>query len=126
MAEEVKALKREIRQKTRIAHRDNIHSIFENKDGDAPGGGLKRFWPYIKKQKKLNSGFPPLKDNVILITDPKGKAKILNKQFGQAFSDGKVCKEEISRQNVPLRIVSSPLYLTYPLQTKECESCYQI
>ena len=71
-----KMLKKEIRQKTRRAHWDYIHSLFLKKDDEAPGAGMKRFWSYVKKQRKSNAGVPPLKDNGVLITDSKQRVRL--------------------------------------------------
>ena len=55
LEDEVRTLKKEIRKMTRRAHWDYIHSLFVKKDDEAPSGGMKRFWSYIKK----NNGSQP-------------------------------------------------------------------
>ena len=88
--DEVKSLKREIRKKIRREHWDHVHSLFITKEDEAPSEREKRLFSYMKTQKKTNFGIPPLKENGILITDPKEKAEVLNREFDLAFSDGKV------------------------------------
>ena len=70
--------------------------------------GIRRIWSYVKKQRKSNSGVPPLKDNGVLITDAKGKAELLNRQFDQAFSDGKVYTDENIKQKCSVEDVLHP------------------
>ena len=102
LKEEIRKLKREIRRKTRRSHWDFINQLFVKKDGEEGGQHLKRFWSYAKKQRKTNFGVPPLKVNGKLISDAKGKAEILNKQFDQAFSEGKVYDSESIKEKCSL------------------------
>eukprot|EP00745_Piridium_sociabile_P045807 TRINITY_DN9988_c0_g1_i5.p1 TRINITY_DN9988_c0_g1~~TRINITY_DN9988_c0_g1_i5.p1 ORF type:complete len:555 (+),score=115.26 TRINITY_DN9988_c0_g1_i5:397-2061(+) len=50
---------------------------------------MKRFWAYIKQQRKTNTGIPPLKDHGRLVTDSDAKAEVFNSQFNSAFSAGR-------------------------------------
>ncbi|CAH1245879.1 Hypp7594 [Branchiostoma lanceolatum] len=45
-------------------------------------------WTYVKHQRSTTTGVPALKSNGKLVTDPKKKAELLNKQFYSAFSEG--------------------------------------
>jgi hypothetical protein len=47
---------------------------------------MKKFWTYIKHQRKDNSGAPSLKLNGKLYCNPTTKSNILNQQFKSAFS----------------------------------------
>jgi len=46
----------------------------------------KKFWQHIKATKKDRVGTAPLKDNGVLISDAKGKAAILNRQYQSVFT----------------------------------------
>jgi hypothetical protein len=45
-----------------------------------------RFWSYIKSVRKDTSGISPLKDQGLFVSDPKGKAEILNRQYSSVFT----------------------------------------
>ena len=47
----------------------------------------KRFWSYIRSQKKDQIGIPVLKDGVEEISDSKRKAEILSKQYETVFTE---------------------------------------
>ena len=44
------------------------------------------FWPYVKSQRKENSGISDLLENGKIVTDPTDKTNILNTQFLKVFS----------------------------------------
>ena len=46
----------------------------------------KRFWTYVKSKKKDTSNIAPLRENGTLISDAKGKANILNRQYCSVFT----------------------------------------
>ena len=46
----------------------------------------KNFWSHIKATKKDRSGTAPLKEHGLLVSDAKGKASILNRQYQSVFS----------------------------------------
>ena len=92
LKDEVKMLKKEIQKKLRRAKWDYTNRLFAQEEGESNRNlGKKRFWTYIKHQRKSQTGIHPLKDVLKgeLITDPEGKAELLSKQFKKAFSDGK-------------------------------------
>ena len=108
MKEEIRVLKREIQRRNRRAYWDHINTLFVKKDNEAPNSNSKRFWSYIKKQRKSNIGVPPLKENGILITDPTEKANVLNRQFDHAFSEGKVYTSESIKNKCSLPSTNCP------------------
>ena len=63
LKEEVRLLKKEIRRKIRRAHWNSINRLFAGTVGQAPYGRMKKFWSYVKRQRKSNFGVPPLKEN---------------------------------------------------------------
>ena len=46
----------------------------------------KGFWSYIKKLKKDSCGITPLKEDGQMVSDNKGKADILNRQYQSVFT----------------------------------------
>ena len=46
----------------------------------------KKFWSYVKSQRKENSGISHFLENGKTVTDPTEKANILTTQFSKAFS----------------------------------------
>ena len=62
-----------------------------NHDEDSKNSSLsKNFWKYIKSRKKNSMGISPLQNlsgEYMYITDNKGKAEILNKQYDSIFTD---------------------------------------
>ncbi|KAI8514688.1 hypothetical protein Bbelb_072790 [Branchiostoma belcheri] len=88
---EVKNLNREIRKLMRRSYWRYTESLFSptsSEEGSRPS--QKRFWTYMKHQRSTTTGVPALKSNGKLITDPKQKAELLNKQFYTAFSEGAI------------------------------------
>jgi hypothetical protein len=55
-------------------------------DGEPADRSNKKFWRHIKGTKKDRVGTAPLKDNGLLVSDPKGKADILNRQYESVFT----------------------------------------
>jgi hypothetical protein len=55
-------------------------------DGEPADRSQKRFWRHIKATKKDRVGTAPLKENGLLISDAKGKAAILNRQYQSVFT----------------------------------------
>ena len=46
----------------------------------------KKFWSYIKSVKKDSSGVAPLKENGAVVSNARGKADILNRQYESVFT----------------------------------------
>ena len=73
------------------AHQNYINKLLDIGD-EVPGENTKpsitkRFWQYIKAQRKDSSGIPILKSDGKEITDSKQKADILNKQYNSILID---------------------------------------
>ena len=61
-------------------------STIVGEDGEPAADIQKKFWNHIKATKKDRVGTAPLKDNGVLVSDPKSKANILNRQYQSVFS----------------------------------------
>ena len=88
-----KDCKRAIRKAEWVHVNNQIQSGFEE-------GSSKPFWQYIKSRRSDNVGVSPLKDHGQLVSDSRGKARILLEQFKSVFTiesgnppDGKDLKE---------------------------------
>ena len=55
-------------------------------DGEPTDKSQKKFWQHIKATKKDRVGTAPLKENGLLVSDSKGKASILNRQYLSVFT----------------------------------------
>jgi hypothetical protein len=74
-------------------------------DEKEPAGTIqKRFWSHVKAVKKDRVGTAPLKDNGLLVSDPKCKASILNRQYQSVFS-----QENSSELPAPTERPSPPM-----------------
>jgi hypothetical protein len=83
-------LKAQVQKEWRQAKDNYANSLLTPQDDDyAPSDkqSLKTFWGYIKSLKKDASGIAPLKQDGVLISDAKGKADILNKQYASVFTE---------------------------------------
>ena len=60
----------------------------------------KKFWSYVKSQRKENTGIADLINNNKTISDPKGKANLFNEQFSNVFS--KPCSKIYQPLNLSL------------------------
>ena len=69
-------------------HLSNIFTFEKDSSGpDTPKPEkIKKFWSFIKSLKKDAYGITSLRENGILKTDSKEKAKICNRQFQSAFT----------------------------------------
>ena len=74
---DLKSTVREIRKKYNKYIEDLIEPNFDK--------GNKKLWGMVKRIKRDSSGVGPLKENGNLISDPLGKANLLNKQFQSVF-----------------------------------------
>ena len=66
------------------------HHIENNIQGDKNeenfGETQKKIWKHVKSVKRDRAGTAPLKENGLLVSDPKSKARILNHQYQSVFS----------------------------------------
>ena len=84
-----------------------IHFLLKKKM-TPPNSNMNRFWSYVKNQRKSNVGIPPLKENGVLITDPTEKANVLNRQFDNAFSEGRVYTPDSIKNKCSLPQIECP------------------
>ena len=61
----------------------------------------KKFWGFIKSRGSEGQGVVPLKDGGRLVTDPKEKAQLLNKQFSSVFKTKTSFTEEDFEHRCP-------------------------
>jgi hypothetical protein len=86
-----KAIKYQVQRELRKDHWNYVESIVTSDSTDTSYGNThsspgKNFWTYIKSLKQDSNGVAPLKDRGQLISDAKGKAEILNKQYTSVFT----------------------------------------
>jgi hypothetical protein len=78
-------LRKECQKMTRQAHKDYTDSLFDQENAEDKATITKKFWTYVKSKKKDNCSISPLRSEGLLISDSKGKANILNKQYCSVF-----------------------------------------
>jgi hypothetical protein len=86
MADKLRQLNSTIQREMRRAYWRHIESLITPEGEDGEYTGMKRFWSFIKHQRKDPSGVSPLKKNGQTTSTPKGKADILNQQFESVFT----------------------------------------
>ena len=101
-----KSLKHRVQREVRSAYWNYVESIIEPMDEEKPYEGMKRFWTLMKHARSDSGGIAPLRDQGQLVSDARGKAEILNRQFESVFT-----KDQTATQDVPSP--SSP-FLTAP------------
>ena len=83
-------LKTQAQKAWREAKNNYANSIFEQQEDEYTPSNrqpMKKFWGYIKSLKKDTSGVAPLKQDGVLVSDAKGKANILNRQYASVFTE---------------------------------------
>ena len=78
--------KNHVQKTIRSAYWKYIDEIITPPSTEDPSPSQKRFWTFIKSFKRDNSGVSPLKEQGTLVSDAKGRANILNRQFKSAFT----------------------------------------
>ena len=75
-------------KRLRKAHQDYLDNIFNLENNSEPDKATvtKRFWTFVKSKKKDSCSIAPLRSEGVLVSDSKGKANILNKQYCSVFS----------------------------------------
>ena len=81
--ENYKHYQRECKKAIRHAEWKYVNDIIEE---GLKSNNNKPFWQYIKSRRQDNVGIAPLKDNSVLHSDSKSKARILIKQFQSVFT----------------------------------------
>ena len=96
MTEKSKQMRKDIKKEVNLGYWKYVGNLIEEKDEneDKTRPSLKRLFTFIKHQQKSSVGVAPLKSDGRLVTDPKGRAEILNAQFYKAFSSGEEYTEE--------------------------------
>ena len=74
---------RECKQQLRKAEWQHVNKVINE---GLQNNNTKPFWNYAKSKREDNIGIAPLKSNGQLISDPKGRAKILVEQFVSVFT----------------------------------------
>ena len=85
-------LRHQAQKAERSAYKQYTDSIFglgdvNTQDPTERQSICKRFWSYIKSRRKDSCGIAPLKSEGTLISDAKGKAGVLNKQYCSVFTN---------------------------------------
>ena len=84
-----KTIKAEIQRKLRRSYWDYIQGLITpdaEETGDKPSLS-KRFYTYLKNNKTDKNGIASLRDESLLLhSNPRGKAQILNKQFQSVYT----------------------------------------
>ena len=78
--------KKQVQSNIRQAYWSHIEHNIIDPDEENFGETQKKFWKHIKAQKKDRTGTAPLKENGLLVSEAKGKAGILNRQYQSVFS----------------------------------------
>ena len=78
--------KKQVQSTIRQAYWNHIEHNIIDPDEENFGETQKKFWKHIKAQKKDRTGTAPLKENGLLVSEAKGKAGILNRQYQSVFS----------------------------------------
>ena len=75
-----KEIKRVAQKECRKSHEEYVKDLITEDNSN------KKFWTYIKTQRQEKAGVSDLIKDNHLITDPEGKANVLNEQFCKVFS----------------------------------------
>ena len=73
-------LKKLVQKQCRKSHDVYVQDLITNDKSN------KKFWTYIKSQRKEKTGIPDILDRNAWVTDPKQKANLFNAQFSGVFS----------------------------------------
>ena len=69
------------------SHNEYVMSLLESTNDQRNTSITRKFWRYIKNQKRDNCGISPLTSNGQVHEDSKGKAEVLNSQFQSVFTN---------------------------------------
>ena len=95
---------RELRRQTTKALATSYKSYVNNQIGDSLKTNPKRFWSFIKANKRENIGIPTLRVNEKPITNDRDKTNALNNQFTSVFTS----------ESYPIPVIDHSLYSSIP------------
>ena len=95
---------RELRRQTTKTLATSYKSYVNNQIGDSLKTNPKRFWSFIKANKRENIGIPTLRVNDKPITNDRDKANALNSQFTSVFTS----------ERYPIPVIDISLYSSMP------------
>ena len=95
---------RELRRQTTKALATSYKSYVNHQIGDSLKTNPKRFWSFIKANKRENIGIPTLRVNDKPITNDRDKANALNNQFSSVFTN----------ERYPIPVIDHSLYSSMP------------
>ena len=95
---------RELRRQTNKALATSYTSYVNNQIGDSLKTNPKRFWSFIKANKRENIGIPTMRVNDKPITNDRDKANALNSQFTSVFTS----------EIYPIPVIDHSLYSSRP------------
>ena len=90
---EIKALKSKVQRQLRRSYWTHTAQTIEDAVGE-DGRVSKKFYTYVKAKRTEAASVYPLKVDGQLVTDPKGQAEALNKQFQSVFNPSSPCTPE--------------------------------
>ena len=85
-----KTVQQQVKDELAQAHEDYVTSLLNINDTDDSKQRVSvtnKFWSYVKSKRRDLSRVSPLLLNDLEVTDSKGKAEILNKQYDSVFTD---------------------------------------
>ena len=109
--ENFKNQKRKTQSSIRKSYWHHIeNNILGDKNEENFGEAQKKIWKHVKSVKRDRTGTAPLKENGLLVSDPKSKARILNHQYQSVFS--KEDSADIPEPNEPESPTMSEIVVT--------------
>ena len=82
-----KEARKEVKTCLENSHNEYVMSLLEPTIDQRNTSMTKKFWRYVKNQKRDNCGISPLTSNGQVHEDSKGKAEVLNCQFQSVFTE---------------------------------------
>ena len=95
---------RELRRQTTKALTTSYKSYVNNQIGDSLKTNPKRFWSFIKANKRENIGIPTLRVDDKPITNDRDKANAINNKFTSVFTS----------ERYPIPLIDPSLYSSMP------------
>ena len=101
ITDEVKDLNKTIQWEMRRAYWNYVEDLITPTTEGNEYLGMKRFWTFVKHQRKDVNGVAPLNHNGQTATEAKEKADVLNAQFESVFSRETPFPEDIMGHTLP-------------------------